>query len=764
MVHDTGETISVNPFMESLGSIQNVKIITAAIAYDDPVLWHTYILFFHQALYIPSMKRHLLNPNQMRANDVTVNETPLVLLPHEQRNKYSHSILAKDSLHSDEVHVPMELDGITSYFPTRMPTRAEIQDTNNDDCTHVNMTASSPWDPHDATLSNHEASLRAAMLRNEEPCLRGRNVQAVSGFATPRSPYNCQVHSHTARISRIRRQQWSPTVDIDSYASELERVSLKSVGTTKRKGFVGPEELAKRWHIGLETARKTLDKTTQLAVRDFTHTMGGRRLKPIHYQLKYRRLRCEMYVDVYIGKCKSLRGNKYATVYCTPFHWICFDPMESRSDAHKTLDTLFQMTGIPSALIPDNAKELTEGEFRRKALRASCPIYPIEPYTPNATMCEAGIRETLRGFRRMMNASNTPGCLWDDGLEYYSQVRCHTVNTIHETQGEVPQTMMTGEVSDISYLCEFDWYKYVWYMNPEDESMERKKLGKYCGPFLHQGDAMSAKVLTEKGQQVNRTSVFRVSPEEAMTDEFKKKAADFEEKLKERLKDRYNPLPEDDGEDPLESTPTPEPYEPIESEETALPELADADDIQHEAYDRYITARVCVPQGDQMSYGTVRRRKRDQSGELIGNSSSNPILDTSIYEVEFDSGETEAYSANIIAEHIYSQIDEEGYTHYMLDEIIDHRKDDTAVPKDEAFITTKSGRKYPKRTTRGWHFCCKWNDGSTTWHTLKDVKESHLLQVAQYAIDNGLSDEPAFAWWVPNTLKKRDRIIRAMKK
>jgi len=65
-----------------------------------------------------------------------------------------------------------------------------------------------------------------------------------------------------------------------------------SVATDKRKGYIGPEELASRWGIGLETARKTQDKTTQVAVRNFTESMGGRRLKPIYYQLKYRRLRC----------------------------------------------------------------------------------------------------------------------------------------------------------------------------------------------------------------------------------------------------------------------------------------------------------------------------------------------------------------------------------------------------------------------------------------------------------------------------------------
>ena len=41
----------------------------------------------------------------------------------------------------------------------------------------------------------------------------------------------------------------------------------------------------------------------------------------------------------------------------------------------------------------------------------------------------------------------------------------------------------------------------------------------------------------------------------------------------------------------------------------------------------------------------------------------------------------------------------------------------------------------------------------------KYVKESYLVQVAEYAHQRKLSDEPAFAWWVPHVLKKREIII-----
>ena len=74
------------------------------------------------------------------------------------------------------------------------------------------------------------------------------------------------------------------------------------------------------------------------------------------------------------------------------------------------------------------------------------------------------------------------------------------------------------------------------------------------------------------------------------------------------------------------------------------------------------------------------RRARDPNGELIGKSSGNPLLDSSVYEVEFEDGAVERYHANIIAEHIYSQVDQDGYGRALLDEIIDHKSDGNAVP------------------------------------------------------------------------------------
>ena len=45
---------------------------------------------------------------------------------------------------------------------------------------------------------------------------------------------------------------------------------------------------------------------------------------------------------------------------------------------------------------------------------------------------------------------------------------------------------------------------------------------------------------------------------------------------------------------------------------------------------------------------------------------------------------------------------------------------------------------------------------------LADLKESNPIELAEYAIANGLEKEPAFAWWIPFTLKKRERIVAAV--
>jgi hypothetical protein len=162
-------------------------------------------------------------------------------------------------------------------------------------------------------------------------------------------------------------------------------------------------------------------------------------------------------------------------------------------------------------------------------------------------------------------------------------------------------------------------------------------------------------------------------------------------------------------------------------------------------------------------FARVTKRLRDKDGHPIGTTNNTPLLDTREYEVEFLDGHKKSLSANLIAQHLLSQFDEEGHRHVLLDDIIDFRKDDMAVDKANAFVVMQNGVKRRRLTTQGWQLLCQWKDGSTNWVALKDMKQSYPVQVADYAIANKINDEPAFAWWVPNVFKKRDRILSKIK-
>ena len=44
-----------------------------------------------------------------------------------------------------------------------------------------------------------------------------------------------------------------------------------------------------------------------------------------------------------------------------------------------------------------------------------------------------------------------------------------------------------------------------------------------------------------------------------------------------------------------------------------------------------------------------------------------------------------------------------------------------------------------------------------------DIKEAYPVQLAEYAIANGIDHEPAFNWWVKKVLKRKQRIIGKVK-
>ena len=163
-----------------------------------------------------------------------------------------------------------------------------------------------------------------------------------------------------------------------------------------------------------------------------------------------------------------------------------------------------------------------------------------------------------------------------------------------------------------------------------------------------------------------------------------------------------------------------------------------------------------------MQPAKVVKRHKGEDGLIQGTYSDNPIANTIMYDVEFSDGTVREYAANVIAENLFDQVDADGYSHSMLDSIVDVRKTTDAVYKDDMYITTKSGQRRLRQTTAGWEFLVRWKDGQEQWVHLAILKESNPVDVAEFVKSRGLETEPAFRWWIPYTLKKRDRTISAV--
>jgi hypothetical protein len=92
-----------------------------------------------------------------------------------------------------------------------------------------------------------------------------------------------------------------------------------------------------------------------------------------------------------------------------------------------------------------------------------------------------------------------------------------------------------------------------------------------------------------------------------------------------------------------------------------------------------------------MTKAKVVVRKYNADGNPVGRQNANPVLDTCKYKVLFPDSVMDTFTVNIIAENMFLQVDKEGRSYSIIEEIIDHKKDGTAVSKEDGYEVTSNG-------------------------------------------------------------------------
>ena len=79
------------------------------------------------------------------------------------------------------------------------------------------------------------------------------------------------------------------------------------------------------------------------------------------------------------------------------------------------------------------------------------------------------------------------------------------------------------------------------------------------------------------------------------------------------------------------------------------------------------------------------------------------------------------------------------------------------------YVLTKSGSNQLRNATGVWKLLVMCEYKSEYWIYLKDMKESHPVQVSEFSKSEGFVDWPAFSWWFLYTLSNIDAILSTVK-
>jgi hypothetical protein len=155
----------------------------------------------------------------------------------------------------------------------------------------LNLTYESPiWDPYLTDFSHQEEK-----FTDSKGVLVTRNsAHANSQMVTTRDSTVSMVLSSVSMLLEDKH-----------LIDELEKTCIVSVAQFSIYRYkVMPEELAKRWNIGLLTAKRTLLATTQRGVKDIASQLLAKRVKPVTSQLRY----CHLRTSLYMCQCQVSPG------------------------------------------------------------------------------------------------------------------------------------------------------------------------------------------------------------------------------------------------------------------------------------------------------------------------------------------------------------------------------------------------------------------------------------------------------------------------
>ena len=340
----TNKTADVYPYDSTYEPIANVPIVTGATAYTDPDTGRTYILVFNESLYYGTRLPHsLFNPNQIRQSGIDLWDNP-----YDKSHGLSIDV-------SDELIVPLRMQGTKLIFESRVPTPEELST-----CPHIQMTSSREWEPASVQLGKIHKQ-----VKNKNVILSYDGENPLMGEHQGQYMYQDSVFSMDEKILHDvepsltmmkERMVASINVEVDKTNDPLSDIpAMRTFISTKRHTKATAFNLAERWGIGLKNAENTLKVTTQRGIRSAIMPISRRYRADRYYNMK--RLNSKFSTDTFYPKVWSLLQNTHAQVYSHKAGFSAAYPMKNTGGESigETLRAFLHEFGVPMHLTFDGA-------------------------------------------------------------------------------------------------------------------------------------------------------------------------------------------------------------------------------------------------------------------------------------------------------------------------------------------------------------------------------------------------------------------------
>ena len=824
VIQKTGKTVDVNPFTPAYDPLRGVPLVDAALLHLCPFTGKECLLIIRNALYVPSMDNNLLPPFIIREAGVIINDTPKIHIDDPDEN--DHAIIFSkqnfriplklwgifsyfDTLQPTENQLQTCKNAYLLTPEHKWDPHTDVYAQNEDSLLDWEGNVKQPKDRIKIIIDEIQEDVNISQAMS----IGAVEMNAVDQILN-------QLETNDDAIDMIPPSEVSPMYDMRRLACELEKSARDgkfkaSIGSTvtynKEYLFEDPPDsdtnselddddiddlmefngdpeimigaaharprravdathLSKIWRISHEQAKNTIEVTSQHNARQSQDDLS-KNYTTNDRMLRYKRIQDYFFMDTFYAtskKCKSTRGNKYCQLFVTDKGFVYVVPMRTRNgqDVLQAVKQFTKEIGAPESIVCDNSGEQSSHEMKSFCAQIGTTLRFIEEGTPWTNKAELYIGLIKEAVRKDMKEANCPLVLWDYCVERRARINNLTAKGRFNLHGTNAYTALTSDEGDISNLCQYKFYDWCYYReHTAGFPFNKEVMGRILGPARGEGNEMAQWVLKANGRVVPRRTTRPLNDAELCSSSEVEKRQVFDQLIMARLGSSVN-LPRV----ALDEITDLDPYEDDEEEPIVMIETEDVVDAsgrlidQQPAYDKMINAEIQLQQEQQPTMGKVVRRALGPDGKVSGEYNDNPLQNSIVYEVEFPDGQVKEYAANVIAQNMLTQVDHEGYTTTLLAGIIDYKKDpDVAISKSDKYVVTKRGQRRLRRSTLGWKLLVQWKDGSEVWIPLKDLKESHPIETAEFAKSQGIDDEVAFAYWVPYTLRKRDAIISAVK-